>query len=197
MQNSLKSSISDQKKLSQCRSGTDWQRCCSISLLISCSKEGCIDFSGCSMAWRQQPEQRFTSYSRPVLPGWWGCWKATQLELLWNAGCMQCWIFFHWFWWDSNYFLAISSGSGLPVNKLPDVFSWTLNRVQKLKKSHREIATCNVYPVCRKLFSPQHFPSSRFWSFFMFPHYLLIFTSQNRYPMINMCRKLSPWKLHD
>lgn len=29
-------------------------------------------------------------------------------------------------------------------------------------------------------------------SFFVFSHYLPIFTSQNRYPMINMCRKLSP-----
>lgn len=57
MQNSLKSSISDQKKLSQCRSGTDWQGRCSISLLISHCKEGWGNFSGCCMAWRQQPEQ--------------------------------------------------------------------------------------------------------------------------------------------
>lgn len=194
--NSLKSSISDQRKFSQHRLGRDCQRLCSSSLLISHCEGSWLNCSGCCMAWRQQSGQNLLD-SPPTAGQCWeddeAAWRQQSLSCSWAAGCVQCWIFCHRFLRDSAYTLAIYSAGGFSGNKLPDIFHkyWTESRLWRTIMGRTQHA---VHTQCRSLCSLRHFfPSVMFWSvFFMFCHYLSIFIRENRYPMINMCGKLSP-----
>lgn len=147
------------------------------------------------MAWRQQPGQNLLD-SPPTAAQ---CWEDDKAA--WRQHSLS----------RSGLLVACSSGSysigfcGIQTTLLPFkvqvdsllisylMFFTNIEQSPETKENHKENVTRSVYPVQKLVFSTALFPFHDVLKcFFMFPHYLPISTSQNRYPMINICRKLSP-----
>lgn len=169
MWNSLKSFVSDQRKFSQCKLGRDCQRLRSSPLSIIYCKGVRVNFPGCRWVWRQQPGQ--TLLASPPTAG--QCWQGG--EAAWRQHSLTILG-----WWLCAVQDLLPLSVACRPHSCPLKCKWALLK-SYLSFMNTQQRTKHTEACCLYSTFPLPWCSEEVFSCF-----LIIFTSQNRYPVINM-----------